>query len=46
MGKIKKKQNCRLCGQEFIPEHSSQHYCDGCRERVLCVTAAEIPALE
>lgn len=35
MGKIKKKQNCRLCGREFIPEQSGQHYCDGCRDRVL-----------
>lgn len=46
MGKIKKKQNCRLCGQEFIPEHSSQHYCDGCRERVLDAYKAYLEAGE
>lgn len=35
MGKIRKKQNCRLCGREFIPRQSGTHYCDECRARVI-----------
>lgn len=35
MGKIRKKQNCRLCGREFIPRQRGTHYCDDFRERVL-----------
>lgn len=46
MGKIRKKQNCRLCGREFIPRQRGTHYCDGCRERVLDAYKAYLEAGE